>query len=338
MELPPLPRTLRVDPSEDAAEVTAHLTANGVGDGHPVIPPTPARMESMLNGWDGDQPLGTLAPLRREVTVADVAVCAVLAGCRPSALPVLIAAVQAVQQDRFNLLGITTTTGSAAIAVVLHGGAVLATGTNPGANYLGPGPSANAAIGRALATVVRVVGGAVPGLIDMAIAGQPAKFGMCFAELPASDGWPDLGTERGGEITVLGVSGTVEVVDAVSQDPVDLLDTLAAALLLPVAAGPDGGTLGSGEPVVVVPPEWVSRLREAGWTKHAVRDHLFQRAWLPLEQLAPGIAGRVPEGTDLLGAARAPEDITIMVAGGPGTKATLLPTWSSSRSVTVPIG
>jgi hypothetical protein len=356
MDLPPLPRTLRADPTEDVSTVTGWLTALGVGDGHPVIPPTAVRVESMLGAWDPDEPLGTLAPLRREVTVADVAVCAVLAGCRPSALPVLVAAVRAVQEDRFNLLGVTTTTGSAAIAVVLHGAAVSAAGAYGGANYLGPGTSANAPIGRALSTVVRVVGAAVPG-VDVAIAGQPAKFGLCFGELPGSAGWPDLGVERAGRsprfaerggsagsaapecarggLTVLAVSGTVEVVDAVSQDVVDLLDTLAAALLLPVAAGPDGRTLGSGEPFVVLPPEWVGRLRDAGWDKERVRRHLWERARIPVERLAPGIAGRA-QGTELP-VALAPADIVLLVAGGPGTKATLLPTWSSSRSVTVSV-
>jgi len=334
MELPPLPRTLRADPAEDVSTVTSWLTALGVGDGHPVIPPTPVRVESMLGAWDPDEPLGTLAPLRRVVTVADVAVCAVLAGCRPSALPVLVAAVRAVQEDRFNLLGVSTTTGSAAIAVVLHGSAVSAGGAYGGANYLGPGASANASIGRAFATVVRVVGAAIPG-VDVAIAGQPAKFGLCFGELPGQPGWPDLGSERRGDLTVVAVSGTVEVVDAVSQDVVDLLDTLAAALLLPVAAGPDGRTLGSGEPFVVLPPEWVGRLRDAGWDKQRVRKHLWERARVPVSRLGPGIAGR-SHGTKLP-VALAPEDIALLVAGGPGTKATLLPTWSSSRSVTVSV-
>ena len=333
MELPPLPNTIRSAPDEDVATVSAWLTELGVGDGHPVIPPTTVRVESMLGAWDPDEPLGTLAPLNRPVTVGDVAVCAVLAGCRPSALPVLVAAVRAVQADRFNLLGLTTTTGSAAIAVVLHGDAVAAAGVNAGQNHLGPGPFANAAIGRALATVVRVVGGAVPGMIDVAISGQPAKFGLCFGELPATPGWPHLGEERGGDVTVLGISGTVEVVDAASQDVTDLLDALAAALLLPVTAGPDGATLGSGEPVAVVPPEWVGRLRDAGWDKRRVRAYLHEKARVPTAGLPYGLRARAT--ADVLPAALTPEDIVVLVAGGPGTKATLLPTWSTSRAVTV---
>jgi hypothetical protein len=191
--------------------------------------------------------------------------------------------------------------------------------------------------------VVRVVGGSLPGLIDVAIAGQPAKYGLCFAELPGQPGWPGLDEERGlppspGAVTVLGVSGTVEVVDAVSQDVVDLLDTLAAALVLPVSTASDGSTLGNGEPVVVLPPEWVMRLSEGGWTKEEVRRHLWERALAPLDSLAHGLAARaapraVEEG--VLRVAERPEHIVLLVAGGPGTKATLMPLWSTSRSVTV---
>lgn len=345
MDLPPLPRTLRYAPGADAELVTHELTMLGVGDGHPVIPPTPARVDTMLGAWDDERSLGILAPLQREVTVRDVAVCAVLAGCRPTALPVLVAAARAVQEPRFNLLGITSTTGSAAVGVVLHGDIVETVGANAGANFLGPGNTANATIGRALAMLIRVVGGAVPGVVDMAIAGQPGKYGLCFAELPAVPDWPNLHLDRGlpdrpGAVTVLGVSGTVEVVDSVSQDVTDLADTLAGALALPVSAGSDGATLGSGEPVVVVPPEWVDRWREAGWTRQRLRDDLWANAVVPLDRLAPGLARRADETAvrdGLLRVATRAADIVLLVAGGIGTKATLLPTWSGSRTVTVPV-
>lgn len=345
MDLPPLPRTLRYAPGDDAELVTGELTMLGVGDGHPMLPPTPARVDAMLGAWDDEQPLGVLAPLRRDVTVRDVAVCAVLAGCRPAALPVLVTAVRAVQEPRFNLLGITSTTGSAAVGVVLHGGIARAVGANAGANCLGPGTVANATIGRALAVLLRVVGGAVPGVVDMAIAGQPAKYGLCFAELPGTEGWPGLHETRGladepGAVTVVGVSGTVEVIDAHSQDVADLADTLAAAMLLPVSVGADGATLGSGEPVVVVPPEWVGRWREAGWTRQRLRDRLWDKAWAPLDRLGPGHARHADDAATAAGGlrvARRPEDIALLVAGGVGTKATLLPTWSGSGTVTAAV-
>jgi len=342
-ELPPLPRTVRVAPSDDVEAVSTWMHVQGIGDGHPVVPPTDARVEAMLTGWSPRDHLGVLAPLRRDVTVEDVAVCAVLAGCPAQAMPALVAAVRAVQHERFNLLGLTTTTGSAAIGLVLHGDVATAVGANAGANFLGPGNVANASIGRALATLVRVVGGAVPGTIDVAISGQPAKYGLCFADLPGEPGWPSLHEERGcpstpGAVTVIGVSGTVELVDATSQDVVDLLDTLAAALLLPVSTASDGRTIGSGEPVAVLPPEWLMRLRAEGWSKDRVRQHLWERAQAPLDRLAPGLRDRadaraVEEG--LLRVAEDPRGITLMVAGGPGTKATLMPLWSGSRSVTV---
>lgn len=345
-EPPPLPRTLRASASQDAAYVTKMLHARGVGDGHPVIPPLPVRVAEMLAGHDPDEPLGPLAPLHRDATVEDVAVCAVLAGCPPAALPALCAAVRAVQRDQFNLLGLTTTTGSAAIGMVLHGAIARAVGANAGANFLGPGNLANASIGRALAFVVRAVGGAVPGVIDVAIAGQPAKYGLCFADLPPQEGWPGLHEERGfpddpGAVTVIGISGTIEVVDATSKSVVDLLDTLAGAMVLPVSVASDGSAIGgSGEPVIIIPPEWVGRLRAEGWTKQRVREHLWEKARVPIDRLAYGLAGRVAAEAARDGwlcVSHRPDDITLLVAGGPGTKATLMPMWGNTRSVTVPV-
>lgn len=346
MELPPLPREVRAGNDEDVELVHRRLFAAGVGDGHPVIPPTSARVEDMLGAADPNRSLGVLAPLQREVTVEDVAVCAVLAGCPREALPILTAAVHAVQADEFNLLGVTTTTGSAGVGVVLHGSAVTTVQANAGAGCLGPGNLANATIGRALATVIRVVGGAVPGTIDVAICGQPAKYGLCFGELPATEGWPGLAEERGlpadGQaVTVLGLSGTLEVVDATSQDVEDLLDTLAMSLLLPLGTSSDGATSGSGEPVVVIPPEWVGRLRGAGWTKHAVQQRLWERAVVRLEALRGTMRARADERAVAAGelrVAKQPDDIVLIVAGGPGTKGTLLPLWpGGSRSVTVSV-
>lgn len=347
MELPPLPRDLQVPRTDDVEAVTARLLTLGVGDGHPVVPPTADRVDRMLADLDGERSVGTLAPLRRPVTVRDVAVCAVMAGCPAAAMAPLVAAVGAVQADEFNLLGITTTTGSAAIGMALHGDVVDTVGANAGSNCLGPGNAANASIGRALATVIRVVGGAMPGTIDVAITGQPAKYGLCFGELPATEGWPGLHEERGfpgspGAVTVLGLAGTVEVVDTTSRSVTDLLDTLAGSLLLPISSASDGSALGSGEPVVIVPPEWVMRLREEGWTRARVREYLWENATIPLDHLPVGIRTRADEDaveSGQLRAAHTPDTITLLVAGGPGTKATLLPLWpGGSTTVTVPVG
>ena len=343
MDIPPLPRDVRSNPSDDVQEVSRRLAQAGLTDGHPVVPPTAARVERMLQTWDGAEQLGTLPPLHRRITVEDVAVCAVLAGAPAAALPILVSAAQAIQEPEFNLLGLVTTTGSAAIGVVMHGDVVGDVDANAGSNCLGPGNIANATVGRALSLLVRGGGGLVSGLTDMAITGQPAKYGLAFAELPGRHLWPGLHEDRGcssspGAVTVLGPAGTVELVDLSSQTITDLLDTLAAALLLPVAASAEGHTLGSGEPVVVLPPEWVDRLIEAGWDKQRTRRYLWEHALVSLDRLSPGIrdcanAAAISQG--YLRVASTPDDITLIVAGGPGTKATLLPLWSGgSRSVT----
>lgn len=343
MDIPPLPRDVRSKPSDDVQEVSERLATLGVSDGHPVVPPTASRVQFMLQTWNGAEELGTLPPLHRRITVEDVAVCAVLAGAPPGALPLLVTAAQAIQEPDFNLLGLVSTTGSAAIGVVMHGAVVGHLYANAGSNCLGPGNIANATVGRAMALLVRGGGGLVSGVTDMAITGQPAKYGLAFAELPGRQMWPALHEERGcpsspGAVTVLGPAGTVELVDVTSQMITDLLDTLAAAMLLPVAASADGHTLGSGEPVVVLPPEWVDRLVEAGWSKERTRRYLWEHALTSLDRLSPGIrdyANEAAVSQGYLRAARTPDDITLIVAGGPGTKATLLPLWSGgSKSVT----
>ena len=166
MQLPELPRGIRALDGADPLEFARALCATGNADGLPVIPPTHARVGGMLGGREGAESLGRLPPLFRDITVEDVAVCAVLAGCGPEHLPALLAAVCAVQDPEFNLLGVVTTTGTTAVGMILHGPYVQEVGANSGSNSMGPGNVANAALGRALALVLRA-GGMIPGTLDM---------------------------------------------------------------------------------------------------------------------------------------------------------------------------
>src|SRR5690606_27253641 len=140
---------------------------------------------------------------------------------------VIAAAVEALAAPELNLIGIATTTGSAATLVVVNGPAARTLGMHAGANALGPVNRANATIGRAVRLVLQNVGGARPGEIDMATLGQPAKYTFCLAENEAESPWPALHVERGfapdeSVVTVLGTSGIVEVVDSVSREPSEL--------------------------------------------------------------------------------------------------------------------
>ena len=333
---------------DDWERAQAELAKEGLSDGLPMVPPTAERVERMLryNGFDPDEVVATLAPMYDEATWRDIATNAVMAGCRPEYLPVVGAAVAAVAVDQFNLLGIQTTTGNAASLIIVNGPIIGEIGMNAGGNALGPGNRANATIGRALRLVLQNVGGAKPGEMDMATLGQPSKFTFCLAENEAESPWPSLHAERGlaaGEssVTVLGTVGISEVVDSVSNKVEDLIRTYAHSML---AAGHvhASGLIGSGEPLLIIPPEHAVFFNGAGYTKDKLKSALFEEATLPLDRLSSAMrqriaANRTEDGTDPAAPVRIAgkaADIMIVVAGGAGVKTAYVPTWGGSHSVT----
>ena len=236
------------------------------------------------------------------MTVGDVAACAVMAGCRPGVLPILLAALTGVAAPEFNLLGVATTTGNAAVGLIVHGDIAAAAGVTGGVNCLGPTPAANGAVGRAVAVCLRLLAGAVAGGLDMATLGQPAKYGLCLTEAGLPDGWPplhhDLGVGAAGAVTVFACSGILEVADASARDGADLLATLSAAVARPVALG--AGVPGGSHHLVILPPEWAAKLAAGGWTRAAIGRYLSEHATVSAGSLPAhspvGRAGRLPGG------------------------------------------
>lgn len=305
-----------VDDDTAVEDATRTLLDAGVGDGLPVVPPTLARLEAMLAGTpDPDAPLGPVPPLFRELTPATAAYHAVLAGCRPAELPVVLAALRACLQPRFNLLGVQTTTGTAAVAVVVRGPVVGELGMTTGANLLGPGNRANACVGRAVALGLAGIGGARPGETDMATTGQPGRYGMC---LPVPGGVAST-------VTVLAVGGTAEVLPRDGGAGVDaILDPLADALACAALAAGDPSRMAVCEQTVVVPPEVAARLPTAA----DVAADLYARGNAVL-------AGRgLPDARVAAG----PDALHVLVTGGAGIKMLHLPGWiGGSRAVTRPV-
>ena len=319
------------------------LAALGLTDGLPVVPPTAARVEAMLraHGCDPEAVVCRLAPMLEPVRWRDIAVNAVMAGCAPGSLPVVGAALEAMAAEEFNLTGVSTTTGSAAPLVIVNGPVAAAIGMNGAANALGPGNRANATTGRAISLCLRNIGGATPGEVDMATLGQPAKYTCCFAENEAQSPWAPLHVERGyaaGEsvVTVVGVSGTVEVVDSASGGASGLAQTFAQSMLIAGTVG-GAGFIGGGEPLLIVPPELAATCERDGCSKQAFKAAIFERATMPLERLSPAVrehlAGR-GAGAGPLHVAQNAEAILIVVAGGVGVKAAYAPNWGGgSRAV-----
>jgi hypothetical protein len=326
----------------DAAQ--ADLLAAGVTDGLPVVPPTRARVARMLeaNALDPGRVLTVLPPAYERTTCIDVAINAVMAGCLPEYLPVVIAAVEAIAAPEFNLQGIATTTGSACPLVVVNGPIVQRIAMNAGGNALGPGNRANACIGRALSLVLRNVGGALPGVMDMATLGQPAKYTCCFAENEANSPWSPLHVDRGvgreeSAVTVFGIAGIAEIVDSASQTGADLAQTFAQSM---AGGGNRGlsGLVGGGEALLIVPPEIADLFVRDGYTKQQAKEAIFARGSLPFAALAPRVREHMTKSGNaaaVLRIAHTADDVMIVVAGGAGIKTLHAQTWGGgTRAVT----
>ena len=317
------------------------LAAQYLTDGLPIIPPTMERIAAMLaaNSYATDEEISMLPPGFEMVTANDVAICAVMAGCKPEYFPVLVAAVDALSDMSFNLVGIGTTTGSAAPIYIVNGPIADRIGLNAKNNALGSGHRANATIGRAMALILQNVGGAIPGEVDMATLGQPAKYSCCFAENVAESPWAPLHVERGfapdtSVVTAVGISGTGEVNDSDSQDAAGLAQTFAQSMLMAGISG-GAGLLGGGEPLCLFPPEWAAMFHRDGFTKQQAKQAIWEQAVLPVEKLPPGLrkhrmAAASDPAANVIRVAEKADDLMIVVAGGVGRKAAYLPTWGGT--------
>jgi hypothetical protein len=288
-------RRLELGDSEDEHEA---MFARGWTDGLPVVAPTVERVAHMLTGTTRapDEIVAVIPPDLVECTVEKVAVNAVLAGCVPAALPIVLAAVEAGCTDEFNAHGLLATTWFSGPLVVVNGPIARAVGMNSGTNALGQGNRANATIGRALQLVIRNVGGGRPGEVDRATLGNPGKYTFCFAEDEAGSPWEPLSVERGitpgtSAVTLFAAEGVRGVVDQLSRDPESLTRSLAACLR--TVAHPKLAMVW--DAMLVVSPEHGRVFRDAGWSKTRLREALMAELQLAGDDLVQG-AGGIAEG------------------------------------------
>ena len=305
---------------EDEAEA---FFERGWTDGLPVVPPTPARVRRMLEGTTraADDVVAVVPPEFNECTVEKVAVNAVLAGCRPEYLPVVLAAVEAACTDEFNMHGLLCTTWFAGPVVIVNGPIARDIGMNWGVNALGQGNRANATIGRALQLVVRNVGGGRPGEIDRATLGGPGKYTFCFAEDEAGSPWEPLAVERGlpegtSAVTLFAGEGPRGMADQLSRSPESLARSFAWAL-----EGVFHPKLALySDAVLVVSPEHARVFREAGWGKKRLRDELMELLTKPGHEMVRGALGCAEGMPESLAEASipkyTPDGLLIVHAGG----------------------
>ena len=339
-------RARRIEMPGDLEAFNALAEERRWSDGLPLVPPTVERVEEMLRATrrSPQNLVAHVAPGYGKATVEGVAINAVMAGCRPEYLRVVLAAVEAAADRAFNLQGIQATTNPAGAWIIVNGPIALALGINGGVNCLGQGTRANATIGRALRLVMQNLGGALPGEMDRATHGQPGKHTFCCAENEAESPWEPLHVERGFEagtstVTVVGAAGTANL-NTHAKDADDLLKALAGSLPFPTSNDYHFG----GAPWLVISPEHAEVLKRGGLSKADVKRRLWAESKIAAGRFAAKDYARVqhtrgPElgkiGPDtLLPVSPRPEDIGIVVAGGPGTHSVYIPTFGQTRAVT----
>jgi hypothetical protein len=337
-------RSRRIALSELEDEMEA-MWDRGWSDGFPAVPPTEARVLAMLDGTTREpgEVVASVPPDLVPVTVEKVAVNAVLAGCRPEYLPVVLAAVEAACTDEFNIHGVLATTWSAGPVVVVNGPIALAIGMNSGVNVFGQGYRANATIGRALQLVIRNVGGGRPGQVDRAVFGTPGKYSFCFAEDEAGSPWEPLSVERGlgpeaSAVTLFAGGGARGVVDQQSRSPESLARSYALALL---AVAHPKLALGF-DAMLVVSPDHGRVFRDAGWSKARLRSELDELLARPGAELVRGVGG-IEEGMpEHLAGARLPKfrdgGLLLAYAGGrAGLFSAVIEGWASGSRGSIPV-
>ena len=291
-------RRIETAAAEDEFEA---MFDRGWTDGLPVVPPTESRVMRMLTGTTRapSDVVAVVPPDLVEVTVEKIAINAVMAGCKPEYLPWVIAAVEAVCNDTFNIHGVLATTMPVGPVIVCNGPGTRAIGMNSGMNVFGQGNRANLTIGRAVQLVVRNVGGGRPGEVDRATHGNPGKISFCFAEDEVGSPWTSLAASRGVDpnadaVTVFPGEGPRCVVDQLARDPESLSNTFAACLR--TLHNPK--SVLAFDAILVMGPEHARVYAEAGWDRERVLDELHARLQISGEDLvrgAHGIAEGVPD-------------------------------------------
>jgi len=340
---PPLGMLESVD---DFDAINQFYREKGLTDGLPIVPPTRARVNAMVAG--AGRPRATLisqlAPAFGLATVESIAINAVMAGCDPIFMPVLIAAVEAVSAPEFNLQAVQATTNPVAVWIIINGPIARELGVNHHMNCLGEGNWANATIGRAMRLIQRNIGGALPGDMDRTEQGQPGRYSFCCAENEDANPWEPLHVERGfrreqSTVTVVGAEGTMNM--NTHAEGAALLRAIAGTMVHP----PSNEYMFGGEPWLILGPEHASKLARAGYSKEDVKAQLWEMSKMPAGRLSPIDIERTRKmrTTELgvsivtetmLPISPSPKQMGLIVAGGAGTHSTYVPSFGVMRAVT----
>ena len=294
------------------------LYARGVTDGLPVVPPTRACVDAAVeaSGRPADHVVARIAPGLGHATVEKIAVNAVMAGCRPEYMPVVIAAVQAITEPAFGLVGVSGTTDAVGLLLIVNGPIRKSLSVNCGVGLFGPGWRANATIGRAVHLVWMNIGGARLGVISMPTFAQPGRYTYCIGEYEEENPWPSLSVDHGfasdaSTVAALAAEAPQVISDAPSETARDILTTVARS----------GQVIASyrharlSDTVLVIGPEHARTIGRDGWSKADIQQFLWESTKAEVDgQL-------VPKFQD-------PQNVKIVVAGSvAGRFSAWIPGW-----------
>jgi hypothetical protein len=310
----------------------------GWTDGLPVVPPTADRVNAMLEA-------ARLAPGKQiafvehrsvAITAEKVAINAVMAGCKPEYLPVVVAAVEGIGDPRWSYHGPGTSTGGAAVLMIVNGPIARELDINAGDNLFGPGWRANLTIGRAVRLVMRNVCGSLPGLLDRGTLGHPGKLSYVIAENEVDSPWTPLHVERGfrpeqSTVTVIASEAPHQFYNQLSPTAEGVLTTLADSMRI------SGTVMGQSTYAVILAGEHMRTIAGSGWGKKEIRQFLFDHtknshAHLKRTQRMAGAAQPADE-TTMRPLVASPDDILVVAAGGrAGAFSAFVPGWGSARN------
>ncbi len=320
-------------------------------DGLPVVIPTEERIERMLTGTrrDPEEAVGNVPPLDETATVRTVAAHAVMAGCRPEYMPVVLAGLEAIIEDQFCMGGIQGTMHSVAPLLIVNGPYAKQIGIQGGSGCFGPGFRANATIGRAIRLMLHNLGGGIPNICSMSTFSQPCRFTFCIRENEEDSPWEPLSVSRGfraeeNVVTAVACENPKLVFDDTSREPESLLTGIADAM----AHLGGMNALRRSDMVVAIRPEHTDILSRAGPAKAEVHERLCKMAGRTLGELKRGGGYHedriksLPVDVDLgddgafVPTMKDPSDLIIVVAGGvPGPISAIMSGWTgASRPVT----
>ncbi len=331
---------------DDPLSVQEYFHSRGWTDGLPVVPPTPDAVAACLDwvGLPADHLVGVEPVRGRALTAEKVAINAVMAGCLPMHVPVVITAVTAMLAEEFLLHGTTASTGGSAVLLIVNGPIRNEIGMDATFNALGPSDRASTCIGRAVRLVLGNLLEVRPGEIDRSTFGHPGKISWCLAEDEENSPWESLATERLGDphvsaVTAMAAMAPRQVMNEWTTEPEQILDTFVAEM----RANMRHYSIWPGNYAIVLPPQLRQHFQAATWSKSDIQHYVFEKARIHRREWADcGKRAVVGEkGDQEYAALPDPEHLIIVAAGGPaGGFGAVIPPWlgHKSRAATVAVG